>query len=115
MRAATGFKNLTRAERKKAVKKFKAGDVVTWGNGATAHRVVEVDRRGCVIDVTSCAATEPHIDWWTTRSADGRYLLLVLFDRNMQGNGPRCQHRERGVCAGPVRHTDIEPDRPPKW
>ena len=115
MRASKGYKNLTRAQRKKAMREFKVGDVVTWGCGSVAHRVVEVNRRGCVVDVTSCAAYDTHIDYWATKAPDGRYLLLVLFDRNMQGSGPRCRFREQGVVAGPVRHADIEPDKKPKF
>ena len=75
-----------------------------------AQRVVEVNRRGCGVDVSSCAATDRNISFWARKAPDGRYLLLVLFDRNVQ-HGPRCQFMERGVCAGPVRHASIEPDK----
>jgi hypothetical protein len=31
-----------RAARKKAIRTFKVGDLVTWGHGITSHRVIEV-------------------------------------------------------------------------
>lgn len=84
---------------------------MTWGSGHVSHRVVEVTDRGCVVDVTSCVTRDPTASWWAAARPDGTYVLLVLFDSNMQGNGPRCTHRERGVTAGPVRHSDLPPDR----
>lgn len=105
------MKNLTRAQRKRARKQFAVGDVVTWGTGLISHRVVEVTDRGCVVDVTSCVARDPAARWWSVERPDGTYVLLVLFDSNMQRNGPRCMHREHGVVAGPVRHSDHPPDR----
>lgn len=105
------MKNLTRAQRKKAVKQFKVGDVVTWGNGCCSHRVVEVTERGVVVDVTSYKDHDRFIDVWAAKQPDGRYFVLVLFDRNMQGPGPRCRFREHGVDRGPPRHSTDEPDK----
>lgn len=87
------------------MKQFRPGDLVTWGTASVAHHVVEVTKRGVVVDVTSLA-NDPRnmIDWWATKQPDGRYFLLVLFDSNMQGPGPRCRFREHGVCAGPIQH-----------
>ena len=106
------MKNLTRAERKKAQKQFKVGDVVTWGSGTISHRVVAVTERGVVVDVTACSKDERNfVDVWAVRQADGSYHLLVLYDHNMQGSGPRCRFREHGVSSGPPRHSTDEPDK----
>jgi|SRR5579863_5073241 len=91
------MKNLTRAERKKAQRQFKVGDIVTWGDGFIAHRVVEVRVEGVVVDVTS--QTDAH--FFADPQPDGRFFLLVSFDRN---------HRARSG-RGPVRHSDMEPDK----
>lgn len=106
------MKNLTRAERKKAMKQFNVGDVVTWGHGSISHRVVAVTERGVIVDVTACSKDERnHIDVWAVKQPDGRYFLLVLYDHNMQGPGPRCRFREHGVCSGPPRLSTDEPDK----
>jgi hypothetical protein len=42
-----------RAVQKKLAKKFNVGDVVTWGNKRIAHRIVEVQSQGVVVDSTS--------------------------------------------------------------
>jgi len=94
------MKNLSRAQRKKAVKQFKPGDVVTWGTGATWHRVVEVTKRGVIVDVTEA----DNVGYFGVLQPDGRYFLLVLYDANIQGNTLRCRFREYGVSRGPVRH-----------
>jgi len=107
-------RNLTRAQRKKAQKEFEVGDVVTWGEGTIAHRVIDVNPRGVVVDVTSMMAHDPLTPFWASKLPDGRWALLVLFDHNVQGPGPRCRYREHGVCSGPPRHTDMEPDKPPR-
>ena len=104
------MKNLTRAQRKKAQKQFKVGDVVTWGGASCSHRVVEVTARGVVVDVTSHSGDDT-ICWWATKQPDGRYFMTVLYDSNMQGPGPRCRFREHAVTAGPVEHSGQEPDR----
>ncbi len=109
-----GVRNLTRAERKKAQKEFDVGDVVTWGQGSVAHRVIDVNPRGVVVDVTAMLAHDPLTPYWASQLPDGRWALLVLFDHNTQGPGPRCRFTERGVCSGPPEHTDMEPDRPRK-
>lgn len=37
---------------KKLAKKFKVGDIVTWGNKLIAHRVIDVQKRHpCRLDV----------------------------------------------------------------
>lgn len=101
------MKNLKRAERKREMKRFKVGDVVTWGNGALSHRVVEVNQRGVVIDVSSC--TDANL--WAAKQPDDRFFLLVLFDGNTQCNSMRCRFREYAVTQGPVRHSDDAPDK----
>jgi hypothetical protein len=45
-------KNFTRAQRKKAKKTFKVGDVVTWGLGLISHRVIEVLEHGVKVDIS---------------------------------------------------------------
>lgn len=106
------MKNLTKAQRKKAMKSFKPGDVITWGEGEPiwSHRVVEVTERGLVIDVTACAPSDQYIDVWAKRQPDGRYLMTVLYDKNMQGAGPQCRFQEHGVVAGPPRLSTDPPD-----
>lgn len=42
-----------RAVRKKLQKSFKAGDVVTWGEGVLAHRVLEVEDNAVIVDASS--------------------------------------------------------------
>lgn len=106
------MKNLTRAGRKKAKKRFKPGDVVTWGTGTVAHVIVDVTDRGVVVDVTSQDRPQSHIHSWAKKQPDGRYFLLVLFDSNTQGPGIRCRFQEHGVSSGPVWHAgDMEPDK----
>jgi hypothetical protein len=39
-----------RADRKKAHKKFKVGDRVTWGNGVSSHLITEVTPIGVYVD-----------------------------------------------------------------
>lgn len=107
------MKNLTRAGRKKARKSFAVGDVVTWGAGRIAHRVVEVTDRGVVIDVTSCVVRDPSASRWARSRGDGTYVLLVLFDGNTPSNSVVCARREHGVVRGPVRHSELVPDRAP--
>lgn len=107
------MKNLTRAQRKKAMRQFKPGDVVTWGAGTVAHRVVEVCEDGVVVDVTSYS-DDRFIDIWARQQPDGKYFMTVLYDHNVQGPGPRCRFRRHGVAAGPPVHTDLEPDKRPK-
>jgi hypothetical protein len=104
------MKNLTRAQRKKAMKSFKVGDVVTWGHGITAHQVVEVCQKGVVVDVTSCD-DDPLIGCWARKQPDGRYFVTVLYDGNTQCTGIRCRFRKLGIDAGPPRHSDLEPDK----
>lgn len=110
------MKNLTRAQRKREMKRFKPGDIVTWGHGDISHRVISVTERGVLVDVTSCAADDSSINYWALRQDDGSYALLVLFDHNVQGPGLRCRFRHRGVCSGPPRISTDEPDkRKPTW
>ena len=42
-----------RAIQKKLAKKFQVGDVVIWGTKRIAHRIVEVQAHGVVVDSTS--------------------------------------------------------------
>lgn len=106
------MKNLTRAQRKKAKKSFKVGDVITWGLGKISHVISGVTDRGVLVDVTSCAKDKTsNIDHWALRQPNGRYFLLVLYDHNTQGPGPRCRFRDPGVVSGPPRHSTDEPDK----
>lgn len=96
------MKNLKRAAKKRESRKFKKGDWVTWGNGSRCHQVVDVSERGVTVDVTG----ENDAHYWAQAQPDGRFFLVVLFDHNMQGPGPRCRFRENGVCSGPPRKVD---------
>lgn len=93
------MKNLTRAERKKARRSFKVGDVVTWGDGCISHVVVEVKTEGLVVDTSSgtFGAIQP----------DGRRHMLVLFDRNMRIS----EGYHTATSKGPPRHSENEPDK----
>lgn len=92
-------RNATRAERKKARRIFKVDDIVTWGAGRVAHRVVEVAVEGLYVDVTS----QKDAHQYAIRKSDGRYWLFVLYDGNTR--------RKSGVSRGPPRHSDLAPDR----
>lgn len=81
-----------RAEVKELRRTVKVGDVVTWGSGATSHRVVEARLDGVVVDVTSCHDAAS----WSRRQPDGRYFLFVPF------------HSSRGVER--VRLSSDAPD-----
>jgi hypothetical protein len=94
-------RNATRAERKKAQRVFKVGDVVTWGVGSIAHRVVQVTPEGIFVDVTS----QKDADRYAIRQPDGRYWLLVLYDGNMR----RWDAYRAGATRGPPRHSDLDP------
>lgn len=94
-------RNATRAERKKAQRIFKVGDVVTWGTGVVAHRVVRVAPEGLYVDVTS----EEGASQYASRQPDGSYWLLVLYDGNMR----RLDAYKAGASRGPPRHTDAVP------
>jgi hypothetical protein len=89
-----------RAERKKAQKHFKVGDVVTWGACVVAHRIAEVTEDGVLVDITS----QEDAHFLASKVVDGKYLLFVSFDRNNRSRSGR----------GPVCHTDMEPDKPPR-
>lgn len=104
------MKNLSNAERKKAMKQFKIGDIVTWGFGKYWFPVIEVNPRGCVVDVGAMGKIDPFIDHWAKKQADGRYHVLVLFDANTP-SGPQCRFEERGVIRGPVRHVSRDKKR----
>jgi len=97
-------KNLTRAERKKARRSFKVGDVVTWGTGILSHVVVEVKEEGLIVDTTS--------DDFGARQPDGRKHVLVLFDTNIR----KYEGYFTATSKGPPRHSDAEPDKEiPSW
>ena len=93
------MRNLTRAERKKAKRSFKVGDVVTWGDGCISHVVIDVRDDGVVVDTTSVELGMKH--------ADGRYSLLVLYDGNIR----RYEGYFTATSKGPPRHSDAEPDK----
>jgi hypothetical protein len=83
-----------RAVRKKLGKKFKVGDVVTWGLRVIAHRVVKLDAAGVFVDTTSADIG--------VRQKDGRLWMLVPF----------VPVRAYGYAEGPPEHTDMIPDQP---
>jgi hypothetical protein len=60
------MRNMTKAELKREQKKFRVGDVVTWGRGEFTQVVLEVRDNGLIVDAT---------DWWGP-------TLLVVFDGN---------------------------------
>lgn len=97
------MKNFTRAQRKKAWRKFKVGDVVTWGLGIVSHVIVEKLSHGVMVDVTSRREKEkfyPH----HKVTKDGRYLYFVAFDGNVR-NG--VHNAEGGKW---LRASDQPPD-----
>lgn len=98
------MKNLTTAQRKRERRKFRVGDVVTWGQACVSHKVVEVTDKGVMVDVTSQDRPGKLIDIWATKRPDGRYVLLVLFDGNLRSQDMQ------GVTRGPVWHTNMPPD-----
>lgn len=83
------MKNFTRAQRKKAKRQFKVGDVVTWGVRAISHRILQVQEHGVVVDAASA----------------GFPNYFVAFDGNTR-NG--VHHQEGG--RGPIRHSGCQPD-----
>lgn len=86
-------KNFTRAQRKKAKKSFKVGDVVTWGLGLISHRVVEVLEHGVKVDISKSELAKSYGDTY-----------FVAFDHNAR-NGTF--HAEGGKG---VRHSSDLPD-----
>lgn len=48
------MKNFTRAQRKRAMRMVKVGDLVATENDGCRHPVLEVSMRGVVIDTTGC-------------------------------------------------------------
>lgn len=85
------------AIRKKLGKKFKVGDVVTWGHKFVAHRVVIVERDGVHVDATSSGFGE--------LQPDGRRFVFVPFVPTGCSKG----------LKGPPEHTDMAPDQEPTW
>ena len=82
---------MKRSVRKRLKKQYKAGDLVTWGSGASSHRVVEVQEHGVVVDVTGVEGAGQ----WAERQKDGGHHLYVSFDRNNRSRSGR----------GPIRHA----------
>lgn len=80
-----------RATQKKLKKKFKVGDVVTWGHKQIAHRIVEVQAKGVVVDSTASGFGQPQ--------GGGRLFLFVPF----------VPVRRYGVDLGPPEHTAMKP------
>ena len=75
------------AEKKKLIKKFSVGDVVTWGNGSSSHIVVECNERELFVDIND----DENARFYSNRCVNGRYHLFVAFDennRNKSGRGP---------------------------
>ena len=72
-----------RAERKRLRRKFKVGDLVTWGAGRVAHPVIDVTALGVVVDST--ASGFGHAD------RHGRLTMLIEFapgSRSHHSPGP---------------------------
>lgn len=80
--------NLSRAGLKREAKRFKVGDIVTWGNNLCSHPVVEVTRTGLFVDVTG----EKDAEYFATRKVDDRLHYFVAYDGNIKcfkgGHGP---------------------------
>lgn len=57
---------MTRKKRKRQLR-FQPGDVVTWGRGILAHRVLGVYERGLIVDSTSSKRGRPMKDGRLTR------------------------------------------------
>lgn len=80
--------NLSRAGLKREAKKFKVGDLVTWGNQSESDVVVEVTRTGLFVDVTG----KKDAEYFATRRVDDRLHYFVAFDGNVKcfqgGHGP---------------------------
>jgi hypothetical protein len=83
-----------RAIQKKLGKKFQVGDVVTSGNKRIAHRIVEVQAQGVVVDSTATKFGLPQ--------RDGRLFTFIPF----------VPVRKYGTDIGPPEHTTIKPDAP---
>jgi len=83
-----------RAIQKKLAKKFKAGDVVTWGTKRVSHRVVEVQDHGVLVDSTS--------EQFGELQRDGRLFTFIPF----------VPVRKYGRDIGPPEHTTMKPDVP---
>ena len=81
-----------RALQKKLAKKFQVGNVVTWGHKRIAHRIVEVQAQGVIIDSTSAKFGKPQ--------RDGRLFTFIPF----------IPVRRHGMDIGPPEHTDMKPD-----
>ena len=81
-----------RAIQKKLTKKFQVGDVVTWGNKRIAHRIVEVQAKGVLVDSTSAKFGQSQ--------RDGRLLTFIPF----------VPVHKYGIDVGPPEHTDMKPD-----
>ena len=75
---------MKRAQKKKLHKQFKVGDVVTWGIGRVAHRIIEMMDNGVVVDAAS----------------KGYPNLFVAFDGNNRSKSGR----------GPIFHSNFKPD-----
>jgi hypothetical protein len=98
------MKNLKRAAKKRESKKFHIGDYVTWGNCSKWYKVVAVSEKGVTVDVTG----EENAENWAIKQHDGRFFALILYDRNLQGLGPRCRFRDPGLMRGPPIKIDPE-------
>jgi hypothetical protein len=81
-----------RAIQKKLAKKFQVGDAVTWGNKRIAHRIVEVQAHGVVVDSTSTKFGQ--------QQRDGRLFTFIPF----------VPVRKYGMDVGPPEHTTMKPE-----
>ena len=52
-----------RADRKKQMRKIKAGDIVTWGHGIHSHPVLEVRPEGVIVDAASEGFPRHFVSW----------------------------------------------------
>lgn len=80
--------NLSRAGLKREARKFKVGDVVTWGNQSETDVVVEVTRTGLWVDVTG----KKDAQYFAGRKVGDRLHYFVAYDGNVKcfrgGHGP---------------------------
>jgi hypothetical protein len=81
-----------RSIQKKLAKKFQVGNVVTWGNKRIAHRIVEVQAHGVVVDSTSTKFGQ--------QQRDGRLFTFIPF----------VPVRKYGMDVGPPEHTTMKPE-----
>lgn len=77
-----------RAVRKKLKGKFKIGDVVTWGEGIWAHRIIEIEDNAVIVDATSDGFPRYRVEFgeeslqFTSAIPDVAYPRLGAYNTN---------------------------------